>query len=120
MELSSELFIWGNDPQNQFSLAVSYSPLSFSLYLPIKQISCGVDHSAFVTLSGQLYTFTAGDKIKHLLPEIKDVSCGAHHGLALTCDGDIYSWGNSQHGALGSGKKTVQSYPQLLSLPKAA
>jgi len=84
----------------------------------IIQISGAYDRFAFVTKTGELYTFgisafgELGDgnlnlhkiiipfQIKNI-PSVKQVSCGPSHTGFITTDGDLYTFGNGKYGVLG-------------------
>jgi X-linked retinitis pigmentosa GTPase regulator len=86
-------------------------PKICSFNIVINQISCGEEHSAFVSLTGgHVYTMGSnsegklgiGDKtMKHSnvpclvegLVNIVKVACGMSHTLAINKDGVAYSWG---------------------------
>lgn len=93
----------------------------FCMYgIQIKLISCGDEHSAFVTSNSFIYTMGSNrsgqlgirdpavqSKSTPVLVEqmvghvIVDLSCGGSHTLVATERGDAYSWGEGRYGALG-------------------
>ena len=82
----------------------------------IKKVKMGQNHSACITVDGELYTFGSGKygslglddgNKNHSLPhkvdyfekkglKVKDVALGLHHTIALTEDGQVYSWGQAR------------------------
>lgn len=92
----------------------------------IESIYCGWESSFFITVTGKLFSWGAGQwralgdgtSNSRVLPEIVDASyydnakivkfgC-TRYCLALTSDGSIYSWGENEYGQLGSGVATVK------------
>jgi alpha-tubulin suppressor-like RCC1 family protein len=89
----------------------------------IKAISCGLFHTALLTIYGYIYCtgdnsagqlgietysnvdiFTkckGGKDIKKIQGHIKAISCGVGHTLILTKDGQIYATGWNKYGQLG-------------------
>jgi len=78
-------------------------------------VSCGVQHSLFITTDNALWgcghglydenpLYTTTIPVTHLYPTritmntvnlaFKVVSAGWHHSAAITCSGDFYTWGN--------------------------
>ena len=94
----------------------------FCMYgITIDVVSCGDDHSAFITDQCHLYTMgsnrcgqlgirdqTTQHKSSPVLVEqllglrSVNVSCGGQHTLISTDKGDAYSWGEGRYGVLGS------------------
>jgi alpha-tubulin suppressor-like RCC1 family protein len=79
-------------------------------------ISCGGNHTAVVTTTGNLYTFGDnkfgqlghGDRNNRLLPtriedisEVSSVSCGIHHTAIIAGDRMVYTFGRGGEGQLG-------------------
>lgn len=92
--------------------------------IQIKEISCGDEHSAFITIENYLYCMGSnaygqlgiGDptvKFKNspvlvdsflnnqMVPGILSVACGFSHTVACTTIGTVYTWGQGEFGALG-------------------
>lgn len=44
------------------------------------------------------------------------VSCGQSHCMALLTTGDLYTWGSSQQGQLGNGKRAIKAKPGKVGL----
>ena len=83
-------------------------------------ISCGSEHSAFVTDNSLVYTMGSNrcgqlgirdkeirNKCSPVLVEqmqglhIIDVSCGGNHTIIATDRGEAFTWGEGRYGALG-------------------
>jgi len=86
----------------------------------VTRISCGANHTAFITRKGQLYIFgsTLHGKLgienvnytnvsnPMLFPlskdnPVRDVACGDYHTLCLFENGELYGWGGTLHKKLG-------------------
>lgn len=81
----------------------------------IIKVSCGANHSACISETGDLYTF-GGNEYGQLgngdmeptgvptwiksIPQITKVSCGDFHTIALAQNGQVYSWGKGENGQL--------------------
>ena len=96
-------------------------PKACNYSLAIKQVACGLEHTAILTgknniitniVSGNIHTMGSnsdgklglGSKaanhsfslklVEALLgPMITEISCGDHHTVAVTSTGECYSWG---------------------------
>ncbi|CAG9330534.1 unnamed protein product [Blepharisma stoltei] len=126
MEGYTEVFAWGLDNYGQLGLGgkvrgKTYTIPRFCSYnVVIRDISCGEDHSAFISLHGHVYSMGSnadgrlgiGDKSIKMssspclvegLTHIKaaSISCGWGHTVAVTEQGTAYSWGLGEFGALG-------------------
>lgn len=100
------------------------------------RLSCGQQHSAVVSSSGDVYTWGRSQKgrLGHgdLIEEegksvpfrveilhmhrinVLSVACGMEHTLALCSDG-VYSWGSSEYGQLGQGDTQQQTRPVYIT-----
>lgn len=101
---------------------------------PVAQLSCGWRHSAFVTVSGDVYTCGEGEngKLGHgdamhsvALParvpyfprgtQVVQVSCGQQHTGFVTSDGGAWTCGLGLYGQLGHGGLADEAMPRLVS-----
>lgn len=93
----------------------------FCLYgITITMISCGDEHSAFITSQNHVYTMGSnrsgqlGIRDKDVLEKSSpvlveqligyvpvDISCGGSHTLLATERGEAFAWGEGRYGALG-------------------
>ena len=137
--MNTEVFSWGNDANGQLGLGNvhgqggeamekgagrdSYKQPQprFCIYgITIKMVSCGAEHSAFVTDLNFVYSIGSNrcgqlgirdtevkNKCSPVLVEqlqgfkIIDISCGSNHTVCVTDRGEAYSWGEGRYGALG-------------------
>ena len=89
-------------------------PVQVSTVEELRQVSCGVFHTAFLTLSGRVFTtggnsfgqLGTGNKKSTCLPirvhcldgiYIEKVACG-HHSAVISDKGDLYIWGSGIFG----------------------
>ncbi|XP_028407993.1 uncharacterized protein LOC114530602 isoform X2 [Dendronephthya gigantea] len=99
-------------------------------------LSCGQEHSALVTDTGDVYTWgkSCNGRLGHgdLIEEegksapfrvellhiqkikVRSVACGREHTLALTKQG-VYAWGSSDYGQLGLGNTNKQTRPVFVT-----
>ncbi|XP_065181132.1 serine/threonine-protein kinase Nek8-like isoform X2 [Sycon ciliatum] len=94
------------------------------------QMSCGDLFTAILTNRGILMTFGSGvhgalghgnyeDIAKPRIVEslvtqsVELVSCGTSHMAAATGSGDVYTWGECNHGCLGTGSLEASPRPRL-------
>lgn len=126
-----ELYTCGAGEYGQLGLggnAGRGSPDKISLpgNIKVKQVSCGNHHTAFVTQSGEIYSFgdpTFGQlginsnyniKTPTLIPGFNNVvrvSCGGFHTAFITTEGKIYTFGANAHGQLGLGDTKTRNTP---------
>jgi alpha-tubulin suppressor-like RCC1 family protein len=124
MSKQTELYYWGNNEKGQLmkSKDTNYcSPRYYLSNIHLKTVSLGLDHSLFLSDSGELYTSVCPEA--QLIPGLKghkvvSISSGHYHCAALTSTGLIFAWGNGESGALGLGDTNNYSEPQRLSLNK--
>jgi len=107
------------------------TPIVIIFPQPIKVISCGSTHTAFVTENGEGYAFGLGeygvlgdgkpgfnvvsDPTRILFPgSIETISCGNEHTMFISTDGHVYGSGNGVGGRLGD----KISKPHFVSVPK--
>ena len=151
------MFCWGNDISGQLGLGLlqignpaledtndpksqSKQPLPrFCTYgITIREISCGQEHTAFITDLNYLYTVGSnrfgqlgvGQHIKSknspVLVEyfvqqnkgVSSVSCGSNHTVITSLTGQVFTWGEGQFGALGvQGQSIDQFAPVMIEMP---
>ena len=120
------MVMWGCNMSNQLGIRSQRPyitlPKECTWNISIKQLSCGIDHCALVTIDGYVYTFGSNQNGKLGLGQsstnkpkapslvqglakidIKSVSCGNEHTVALAEQGQVYAWGLNTLGALGVG-----------------
>lgn len=137
----TEVFVWGSDHFGQLGLGSkqhkTYSMPKFcSFNILIRSISCGDQHSGFISDSGHVYTmgsnlegrlgipdqslrFSASPVLVESLESVdcKEISCGGGHSLVLAADGSVFAWGFGETGALGTGSLQTQWAPVSVKLP---
>jgi X-linked retinitis pigmentosa GTPase regulator len=141
MEGYTEVFAWGGDHFGQLGLGGKVtgktysSPRFCSFNILIKDISCGEEHSGFISYSGHIYTMGSnadgrlgiGSRtIKQspspcLVEELGNyncvkISCGWGHTAVITENGEVFSWGVGEYGALGTGHTDNKWVPTLVPL----
>lgn len=99
------------------------------------EVSVGDDHSLAIGSDGYTYAWGGNGRgqlgdgtktsrstpVRVASPEgvtFTQISAGNAYTLALGSDGNTYSWGQNDHGQLGSGDLVDRSVPGLVSLPK--
>lgn len=137
----TEVFAWGGDHHGQLGLAArqpgkTYNiPRYCSFNVFIKELACGEEHAAFITLNGEVYTMgnNAEGRLGIGNRSIKQcaspclvetlsahravsVSCGWGHTAAVSENGDLYTWGAGEQGALGLGSTETQWVPARVNL----
>ncbi|OMJ92190.1 hypothetical protein SteCoe_5062 [Stentor coeruleus] len=145
MEGYTEVFTWGGDHFGQLGLGgktsgkTYASPRFCSFNITIKEISCGEEHSAFISSSGHIYTMGSNTdgrlgigsrSIKQspspcLVEELANtkalkISCGWGHTAVILESGEVYSWGVGEFGALGNGTLENKWSPVLMSINNLA
>ncbi|GAB1864270.1 X-linked retinitis pigmentosa GTPase regulator [Camponotus japonicus] len=114
---------WGSNLEGQLGLpgvsGLVNKPTKVPIPEPVKEISAGYYHSAFLTESGLVYvcgesesgklgidvnfsTQVAPKQMQLPTPAIH-VTCGGHHTLVLAENGNIYCSGSNASGQLGMG-----------------
>ncbi|OMJ71846.1 hypothetical protein SteCoe_29834 [Stentor coeruleus] len=136
MEQYTEVFAWGLDNKGQLGLGAKNSgkcytsPRFCSYNIMMKDISCGEDHSGFISDSGHVYCMGSnihgklgiGDKsisyssspclVESLSSHISTkISCGWGHTAVITSQNLLFTWGLGQYGALGTGNLDDQWLP---------
>jgi alpha-tubulin suppressor-like RCC1 family protein len=137
MEGYTEIFSWGLDNSGQLGLGSSskdkkyVNPVFCSFNILIKDISCGSEHSGFISNLGHVYCMGSnsngklgtGNRLKlfsHspcLLESISScnavkISCGSTHTAVVTSDGLLFTWGCGEYGGLGTGTYEDQWVPR--------
>ncbi|KYQ96666.1 inositol 5-phosphatase [Tieghemostelium lacteum] len=139
------LFVWGGNQDGQLGLGHTnpkYIPVrcSFIDGAIITDISCGLNHSALLTLDGDVYMWGSnefgqigqGDQIEHSYSPIRvkgdleykrvtRIALGSNHSLVLTKEQDIYSFGANESHQLGHGahqQKKPKYTPTLIQKPR--
>lgn len=122
----SSIYCFGSNAFSQIGLSSPQTsiaqPLSFPNNIKVRAISCGMRHSAFTTVDGELWllgenrfgqcgaaTLEAVKVPTRLSTElfITSVSLGARHTIFLTKDGRLYSFGENRFGQCGVDPATV-------------
>ncbi|XP_014602441.1 PREDICTED: X-linked retinitis pigmentosa GTPase regulator [Polistes canadensis] len=138
MALTSDggVIAWGSNLEGQLGLSgisgLVNKPTKVPISEPVKEISTGYYHSAFLTESGLVYVCGESESGKlgidvnfstqvapkqMLLPTTAiHIACGGHHTLVLTESGNVYCVGSNASGQLGMGTNVTEvSTPKLLS-----
>eukprot|EP00116_Pleurobrachia_bachei_P005403 sb/3465665/ len=112
-------------------LWISAHPRSLSEWGDV-WISAGGQHSAALTVSGQIIAWGGnsfgqlglGDTLRRPTPRlvpmlsghmVKSVQCGEHHTAALTELGAVLTWGEGGYGQLGHGNTNQQIVPRQVT-----
>ena len=108
------------------------SPTVISSLLQITSVSCGVDHSLFLDIHGNVFSTGENDygqlgvgkessileftsiPQKLNIPTIKQISCGYDFSICLSENGILYSFGDNRYGQLGNGKHENCNYPKQI------
>ncbi|KAK2852332.1 hypothetical protein Q7C36_007533 [Tachysurus vachellii] len=112
-------YCWGDSSKGQLALpgtGVKATPTSVPLTEQLIQISCGEQHTLFLTPSGQVLSCGRNSKgqlgrsksrdtklpVKiEGLGSVAAIACGQDHSLALCDSGQVFSWGAGGEGQLG-------------------
>ena len=144
MESYTEVFSWGSDQAGQLGLGgtigKTYSvPRLCSFNVLIRELSCGEEHTAFISSSYHVYTMGSNTEgrlgiddrsvtfssspclVSHLTDKhpVK-IACGWGHTAVITESGEVYTWGVGEFGALGAGSASSQWFPHNVRLPEGA
>nr|XP_012136072.1 PREDICTED: X-linked retinitis pigmentosa GTPase regulator [Megachile rotundata] len=130
------VFAWGSNLEGQLGLpdvsGLVNKPTKVHIPEPVKQISAGYYHSAFLTESGLVYICGESESGKlgidvnfstqitpkqmQLPSPAVHVACGGHHTVVLAENGNIYCTGSNSNGQLGLGTNVTELHtPKLLS-----
>ena len=132
----TEVFVWGTNSYGQLGLGDDKSNRNYCLpkfctfNVIILKVSCGEEHSAFITSNGSIYTMGKnsdgrlgiGDRsvkfsnIPCLVEGLScfsaiDIACGFGHSIAIMDNGKAFSWGLGEYGALGTSDCESQWFP---------
>ncbi|XP_025418053.1 X-linked retinitis pigmentosa GTPase regulator-like isoform X2 [Sipha flava] len=124
---NGDVYVWGSNNERQLGMdtindsANIKIPTIVPINHPVVFISCGHNHTAFVTKVGDL--FTCGDreygKLGHDLwslnkvdttEKIVQVACGANHTVALNDAGKVFVCGKNDCGQIGLRSVTSQGH----------
>ncbi|XP_048510356.1 X-linked retinitis pigmentosa GTPase regulator-like [Athalia rosae] len=126
---------WGSNLEGQLGLpgttGLVNKPTKVPIPEPVRAISTGYYHSAFLTESGLIYvcgeaesgklgivvnfSTQAAPKQLQLPGPAAKIACGGHHSLVLTETGALYCFGSNVSGQLGMGVSVTEvQTPKLL------
>ena len=140
MEGYTEIFSWGLDSYGQLGLGTTTQdkkyaqPIFCSFSILIRDISCGEDHSGFISDSGHVYTMGSNSNGKLginntikvsssspcLVEELAShtcvkISCGWTTSAVITNEGILFTWGCGENGALGNSTFDDQWGPKKIA-----
>nr|XP_016467281.1 PREDICTED: uncharacterized protein LOC107789916 [Nicotiana tabacum] len=130
-----EIFSWGEESGGRLGHGVDSDVLHPKLidslgHTNIELVACGENHTCAVTLSGELYTWGAGDfgllghgnEVSHWVPKrvngplegihVSYISCGPWHTAVVTSAGQLFTFGDGTFGVLGHGDRKSISKPR--------
>ncbi|KAM3337320.1 PH, RCC1 and FYVE domains-containing protein 1-like [Capsicum galapagoense] len=130
-----EIFSWGEESGGRLGHGVDSDVshpklIDFLGHTNIELVACGENHSCAVTLSGELYTWGAGDfgllghgnEVSHWIPKrvngplegihVSYISCGPWHTAVVTSAGQLFTFGDGTFGVLGHGDRKSISKPR--------
>ena len=144
MEGYTEVFAWGGDYFGQLGLGNKHSgktyasPRFCSFNILIKELSCGEEHSSFISFSGHVYSMGSnsegrlglGDKTLRSSPSpclveglsnyrCFKISCGWGHTAVITEEGNVFTWGVGEFGALATGSNQNAWAPVKCLIPRS-
>ncbi|MCJ8730258.1 hypothetical protein PDJAM_G00182160 [Pangasius djambal] len=134
------LFCWGDSSRGQLAFPGTggkdiATPTSVNFNEQLVQISCGEQHTLFLTVSGQVLSCGRNSKGQLGRSKSRDtklpvkieglgavaaIACGQDHSLALCDSGQVFSWGAGGEGQLGHSSpvaKCPKPVPVQLKLP---
>jgi alpha-tubulin suppressor-like RCC1 family protein len=143
-ENSTELIVWGLNNEGQLGIGENYiretltNPKICKFKVRIKDISCGDNHSLFLTFDYRVYSMgsnTYGQlglgtpalthkSSPHLIEGLSDntivkISSNGNYSIALNSNGAPFSWGENACGQLGISSYLNKDAPTEILLPKS-
>ena len=137
MDSFTEVLTWGSNTYGQMGLeassSASASPRICSFNILIAQVSCGSEHSAFLSTQHLIYSMGSNsdgrlgvndksiasspypllvEALAHV--KITQISCGGCHTGAISHEGEVYTWGKGP--ALGHSEVLTRWSPHKLAL----
>lgn len=128
-----EIYTFGSNLYNQLGLHDVFqekrTPTKIPGFNNVLQVSCGLHHTAFVTIEGYIYTFGSnssgqlglGDQYLRSTPtriegfnNIIQVSCGGYHTAMITNTEQLYVFGLNMRGSLGLNDTVIRDIPVLV------
>lgn len=111
IKYKDEIYGCGNNYYGQLGIDFNTDTLQKLDLKNVKKISCGDDHSAFLTYDNEVYVtgrnvygqLGLGDYIDRSTPHKLDLSnvrkiiCGSIYTVAITNNNEVYIWGNNSH-----------------------
>lgn len=129
-----KIYTFGSNKYYQLGLGKDIkqqtTPRQIEGFKGIIQVSCGEQHTAFVTEDNFVYTFGLSNEGELGYPQyfsytptqisgindVIQVACGYHHTLILTKEGSVYSCGSGSAGNLGLGDDKNRRIPVKIPL----
>jgi alpha-tubulin suppressor-like RCC1 family protein len=117
---NDELYSFGNNSSEQLCFKTHvqsiYKPTRVNIDFKIKSVSCGGNHTAFITNNHELYSFgnnsfgqlglVKNSGINNIsnkvdLKSVYIVSCGYNHTACITTNHNLYTFGDNKYKQLG-------------------
>ncbi|CDW83932.1 UNKNOWN [Stylonychia lemnae] len=120
------LYVWGSNQFGQLGIGEKHhgkmiqKPMKYKFPFKIIQISCGNEHTLFLTAQNLVYSMGSNidgqlglgtrqiiqknspvlvEQLNHI--KIVKIASGKSHNIALDREGQCYSWGSNENGQLG-------------------